>query len=231
MRNLTSSLITAVCVLALAGCTSPEPTAQDPTPAVTTTTEATTPAAPGSEAPATIMLPPTAWQGAGPDGAREDTPGVVAWRVPESCGAGSPADGSAMRTVTQGSGELESSVGVHQVLVLADADVAVAEANRLTAALTACAEQASADGGTYVVEPLAVGAQGIGLAVDYYGASAQGPLDEAIGTYLAITRRGNAVTLVAVDGGEGTVGTARQTVTANAQTAWELLCGYDSAGC
>jgi len=39
------------------------------------------------------------------------------------------------------------------------------------------------------------------------------------------------VTVVALEGGEGTVGDARATVTAQAQAAWDRLCAYDSAGC
>ncbi|WP_158068927.1 hypothetical protein [Cellulosimicrobium sp. CUA-896] len=82
-----------------------------------------------------------------------------------------------------------------------------------------------------MTEPLDVGAQGAGLATDYYGASDGGDLDGALGSYLAATRRGTAVTLVALDGGETTVGVARETVVANAQAAWDLLCRYDAEGC
>ncbi len=39
------------------------------------------------------------------------------------------------------------------------------------------------------------------------------------------------MTVVALEGGEGTVGDARATVTAQAQAAWDRLCAYDSAGC
>ncbi|WP_146845935.1 hypothetical protein [Cellulomonas terrae] len=233
MRATTSSLITALCVLTLLGCTSTGPTAPDPSAtagtgdAALTASPAQTPAA---DVPAEVMLPAAAWADITPDDVREDSAGVVGWRVPESCDAGNPADG-AMRTVTQGSGELESRVGVHQVAVLADADAAVTEADRLAAALTACTQRVSDDATVYVVEPLAVGAQGVGLATDYYGDTVEGALDDAMGTYLTVTRRGNAITLVAVEGGEGTVGTARETATTNAQAAWELLCTYDSAGC
>src|SRR6185436_9682428 len=64
------------------------------------------------------------------DSWREDSEGVVSWLVDEGCGAGSPADGVAMRTVTQGSGEVESRVGVQQVVVLRDADAAAVDAVR-----------------------------------------------------------------------------------------------------
>lgn len=233
MRATTSSLITAVCVLAVVGCGPSGPTAQEPSP--TTTTDAVpTPTAtqtPVSDVPVEVMLPATAWASIGPDDVREESADVVGWRVPEACDVGSPTGGLAMRTVTAGSGELETRVGVQQVVVLADADAAVAEADRLGDALTACTQHVPEDSTTYVVEPLAVGAQGVGLATDYYGGSVEGALDDTMGTYLGITRRGNAITLVAVDGGEGTVGTAREAVTVNAQAAWESLCTYDSAGC
>ena len=237
VHTATSTLLAALCALALAGCASTEPAAQDPGSTATVGPSSVPPPSPespsgtqASDIPPEAMLPATAWDGVGPDGEREESPGVIAWHVPEACDAGSPAR-AAMRTVTHGSGEIESSVGVHQVAVLADADAAVAEADRLTAALTACTQYVSDDSTTYVVEPLDVGAQGVGLATDYYGASATGALDDAMGTYLAVTRRGNAVTLVGLDGGEGRVGTARETVTTGAQAAWELLCSYDSAGC
>lgn len=56
-------------------------------------------------------------------------------------------------------------------------------------------------------------------------------LDGALGSYLALTRRGTAITLVALEGGESTVGAAREDVTAQVQQAWELLCRFDAAGC
>ena len=233
MRATTSSLITVVCALTLVGCGSAEPAAQEASPTVTTDAAPTPTPTPTwtapTDLPAEVMLPQNAWDAIGPDGSLEESEGVVAWIVEETCAAGSPAGGVAMRTVRQGSGEFETRFGVHQVVVLADADAAVAEADRLAAALTACPPSVGGGSTTYVVEPLAVGAQGIGVATRYYGG--EGPVDDAMGTYLAVTRRGNAVTLVAVHGGEGTVGTAREAVTANAQAAWELLCRYDSAGC
>jgi hypothetical protein len=237
MRTTTSTVLTAVCALALVGCGSAEPVAQAPVPTVTTDA-APAPAPPPTptptwtaptDLPAEVMLPKNAWDAVSPDDSWEESQGVVDWIVEETCGAGSPAGGVAMRTARQGSGEYETRFGVHQVVVLADADAAVAEADRLAAALTACPPSVAGGSTSYVVEPLEVGAQGIGVATRYY--AGEGSLDTAMGTYLAVTRRGNAVTLVAVHGGEGQVGTAREVVTANAQAAWELLCSYDSAGC
>jgi len=239
MRTTTRTLIVAACALALAGCASGGPaspgTATGTAP--TTTGPTTTPsaatgaegAAPATDVPPAVMLPETTWQGTGPEGPREESAGVVAWRLPESCAAGAPAEAVAMRTVAQGSGELESPVGLHQVALLPDADAAVAEVDRLTAVLTACTAD---DGATaYVVEPLAVGAQGIGLATAYDRASAAGAVDDALGSYLTVTRRGPAITLVGLEGGEGTVASARETATRQVQEAWGLLCAYDSAGC
>lgn len=239
MRTTTRTLTVAACALALAGCTSAGPTTQDPSgttaePAPTAsdpspTGGATSPVA--TDTPPEVMLPETSWQGSGPEGPREESAGVVAWRLPESCDAGTPTEAVAMRTVAQGSGEAESPVGVHQVVLLPDADAAVAEADRLTAALAACTRYASDSATTYAVEQLEVGAQGLGLATDYYGASAEGSIDDAIGSYLGLTRRGPAITLVGFEGGEGSVGTERATVTGLAQEAWGLLCAYDEAGC
>ncbi|WP_217614774.1 hypothetical protein [Cellulomonas sp. GbtcB1] len=241
MRTTTRTLTVAACALALAGCTSADPTTQDPsttaaepapTPSGSAPTGDPTATAPvATDVPPEVMLPETSWQGTGPEGPREESAGVVDWRLPESCDAGTPTEAIAMRTVAQGSGEAESPVGVHQVVLLPDADAAVAEADRLTAALAACTRYASDSATTYVVEQVEVGAQGLGLATDYYGASAEGSIDDAVGSYLALTRRGPAITLVGFEGGEGTIATERATATGLAQEAWGLLCAYDEAGC
>lgn len=232
--------LTAV-ALALAGCSATDPGADPTTPPPTSpgtppatnpsapTPSATPTTAPATDVPPDAMLPETSWTGT--EGGRQDAAGVVDWRLPEACAVGAPEGATAMRTVQQGDGEVESQVGVQQVALFADADAAVAEADRLAAALTACTTYAFDTETTYVVEPLDVGAQGTGLATDYYGASADGDLDTAMGSYLASTRRGTAVTVVALEGGESTVGDSRATVTAQAQAAWDLLCAYDSAGC
>ncbi|WP_454050616.1 hypothetical protein [Cellulomonas sp. Marseille-Q8402] len=234
MRTRKRLLTMTACALALAGCTAADPAASDPASRPASTPPAT-PSAPATSAasmpdvatdvPAEALLPATAWPAS--PGARQDTAGVVDWRLPQDCAAGGPAAAVAMRTVGQGDGAEEAPVGVQQVAVFADADAAVAEADRLAAALTAC----TAGSTSYVLEPLAVGAQGLGLATDYYGASADGGLDGSVGSYLAATRRGTAVTVVALEGGESNVAAARETVTGATQAAWELLCGYDTAGC
>ncbi|WP_149203733.1 hypothetical protein [Actinotalea subterranea] len=239
MRTTTRTFLVAGCVLALAACTgegsgssttappSTTPGTTPATPAATASPEA--PATPG-DVPADVFLPEAAW--APVAGPRQESRGITDWRLPEACAAGIASTALDMATVTQGDGELEAQVGVQQVAVFADADAAVAEADRLAAAIDGC-QGTAADGSTaYVREPLEVGAQGLGLATDYYGASAEGAVDDgALGSYLALTRRGTAVTLVALEGGESTVGTARETVTGHAGQAWELLCRYDSAGC
>jgi glucose/arabinose dehydrogenase len=234
MSTTTRLLTTAACVLALTGCaaggsedtaTTTAPPAATPT-AAPTTPEATAPTPTG--VPAEALLPDAAW--APVTGPREESEGITDWRLPASCAVGSASTAVAMRTVTVGDGAEEAQVGAQQVVVFPDADAAVAEADRLTAVLAGCT---SPDGTTtYVTEPLAVGAQGVGLATDYYGTSAEGAVDDgAMGSYLALTRRGAALTLVALEGGESTVGASRETVTAHAQAAWELLCPYDADGC
>ncbi len=236
MRTTTRTLTVATCALLLAGCSggaaddtagsssaAPAPTTAAPSPSATAS-----PSVPADVAPE-ALLPQTAWEF--PTEPRQESSGVVAWLLPEACAVEGPAAATAMRTVLQGDGAEEAPVAVQQVALLPDADAAVAEADRLAAALTACAEQGSDGTTAYVVEPLEVGAQGLGLATDYYGASAGGALDDAIGSYLAVTRRGTAVTLVGLQGGESAVATARDTVTAQTQSAWALLCAYDESGC
>jgi hypothetical protein len=193
-----------------------EPTETAPTPGVLT------------DIPDEALLPGSAWDIAGP---RQVTDGLVDWRLPQTCAVGAPSGAAAMRTVTQGDGQFEAGVGMQQVAVFADVDAAVAEAGRLGAAQAGCADSTADELTDYVMEPLAVGAQGAGLATDYSGATWSSDLDQALGSYLAVTRRGNALTIVALDGGESRVGVARATVAGQAQAAWELLCRYDSKGC
>ncbi len=204
----------------------PSSTATPPPPTDAAATDAapTTPpaAAPRTDVTADVLLPRDAFATDGEGGSETDA--VEAWRVPDACGAVVPEQATAMRTHVHGDGELESVVGVQQVAAFATADDAVSAAGALGETLAGCT---GAEGATYRPEPVAVGAQGAGLVTDYYGSGG----DTAMGTYLAVTRRGNAVTLVSAEGGEATVGTARSRVTAQAQQAWELLCAYDAAGC
>lgn len=181
-----------------------------------------------ADLPPEVLLPDAAFDPI--TGDRVETDGVSAWALPDSCAIDPPA-AAAMRGVTVGTGEFEAPVGLQQVAVFADADTAVAEADRLVAALTSCSPAADDTQTRYLPEPVAVGAQGTGLATDYYGAAESGSEDAALGSYLAVTRRGAAITLVANDGGESTIGVARSEVTDRLQAAWELLCRYDSAGC
>jgi hypothetical protein len=234
MATTTRLLTTAVCVLALTGCgaggsddpaTTAPPAAAPSTPAA----DPTTPAAPDTEVPSTALLPDAAW--APVTGTRQDSEGITDWLLPESCAAGIASTAAAMRSTTIGDGEFEAQIGVQQVAVFPDVDAAVAEADRIAAVLAGCAAAPGTET-SYLVEPLAVGAQGLGLATDYYGTSAAGTVDDdAMGSYLALTRRGTALTLIGLEGGESTIGVARAAVAGHAQAAWDLLCAYADAGC
>lgn len=236
MRASTTTTVLAASALVLAACTAapgdtpgtPEPSAPEPSTSASTPAPGDPAPALPTDAPADVLLPAGAW---GAEGGRAEAEGVADWHLPEACADGGPADATAMRTATEGDGAAEGVVGVHQVAVFADADAATAEAARLADLLAACAAQDGAEGTTYAVEPVDVGAQGTGLATDYYGSGESGDLDTALGTYLTTTRRGAAVALVALDGGESTVGAARETVSEQARAAWELLCRYEQAGC
>jgi hypothetical protein len=239
-RRLTLTLCT-VAALTLSGCggaDDPDPTTDptevattvDPEPTDTggpTTTEEPTDDgfdAP-TDVPAEAMLPAEALET--PEGPREETEGVAAWMLPETCDAGTPEAAAAMRTVMQGDGMYEAPVGVQQVAAFPDAQAAADEADRLRLVATECTRYASDTQTTYVVEDVAVGAQGLGLVTDYYGVGD----DTGLGSYLTVTRRGNAVTLVGITGGEHNVGKAREIATDDAQEAWNQLCRYDSEGC
>lgn len=198
---------------------SAEPVAS-PTPETTTAPPATP-----TDVPADVLLPVEVFEASSE--VFTETTAVEPWRIPDSCGdVGAPAGATAMRTHAHGDGMEETVVGVQQVAAFATADDAVAAATALVEALGACVDT-SGSGGGYAVEPVAVGAQGHGLATWYY----QPGDDSGLGTYLAVTRRGSVVTLVSGEGGERTVGTARTETVAQTQRAWELLCGYEVAGC
>lgn len=176
-----------------------------------------------------VMLPGEAFGAAAADPV-EITEGVEMWMLPEGCPAGAPTAAVSSRMVSVGDGMYEARVGVQQLAVFADAEAATVEAQRLHDAAAACAGTAG-QSQVYVVEDVAVGAQGTGVAYDYYGTSATGTLDEAQGYYVVATRRANAVTIVGYYGGEDTIGSSRENAVATSQAAWELLCSYDSAGC
>ncbi|MGO1316554.1 MAG: hypothetical protein ACTMIR_05920 [Cellulomonadaceae bacterium] len=208
---------------------SPEPAPNEPTSDDPQSPEEPEPAP--TDLPEDVLLP--ADRLGPPEDPREEEDGVAPWRLPDACEVVWPdADQTvtAMRTVTQGTGGAEQSIAVQQVAVFAEAGAAAQASDQLAAALQACTE-VEADETRYVLEDVAVGAQGLGLAVDYYGVSATGDLDAAMGSYLVATRRGTAVTLVADEGGESLVGTARERTAERASLAWDLLCHYDSAGC
>ena len=202
------------------------PSSAAPTAAAPTAAAPTPPAAPPlgparTDVPDAAVLP--AQQPVG------DVSGLVAWTVPQGCQGGRPSAAAAMRTVTDGDGQFEAVVRVQQVVAFPDVATAVAEATRLRRAMERCADDGDADPDRLrTVGPVAVGAQGYGLARRYRGAASPLPL----GTYTAITRRGNALTLLAHTGGEISVEGSRRAVVADAQAAWERLCLYDrTAGC
>ncbi|NKY41294.1 hypothetical protein HGA02_17750, partial [Cellulomonas septica] len=104
MRTLTLTSTIALCALALAACAT-EPEAQDaPTP----TPSASAPASPSPTATTAtdvapdVMLTEAAWTAVGPAAPRDESTGVVDWRLPDACAAGAPTDATAMRTVAQG---------------------------------------------------------------------------------------------------------------------------------
>ncbi|MGW6130889.1 hypothetical protein ACWFNE_12765 [Cellulomonas sp. NPDC055163] len=194
-------------------------------PVASTTPEATVQPTTPVDVAADVLLPAAVFESSTEAFAESTT--VEPWRVPDSCGdVGAPAGATAMRTHAHGDGTEETVVGVQQVAAFATADDAVAAATGLVGALGTCVDT-SGSGGGHAVEPVAVGAQGHGLATWYYEPGD----DSGLGTYLAVTRRGSAVTLVSGEGGERTVGNARTATVAQAQQAWELLCGYEVAGC
>lgn len=209
----------------------------EPSPEPTPTPEPSAEPAPTPEAPPAlttlapeVMLPGSAY-GAETDTPSEITELVDAWALPESCGVGGSSTALVSRAVAYGDGAYESVVGIQQLAVFPDAGTARAEMDRIHREASLCVNIAQ-DGQTiYAVESIGVGAQGIGLATDYYGSSATGNLDEAMGYYVVMTRRGNAVTLVGYVGGESTIGPSRENAVSTSQAAWELLCVYDSAGC
>ncbi|MEP7762485.1 hypothetical protein [Sanguibacter sp. 25GB23B1] len=205
--------------------TGPTEQTQEPAPTAEPTTEAPV----GTTLPPEVML-----TGADFGMDREDavvTEPIGTWALPDACTGGVPSTAAASRGVAYGNGELESTVGTHQVAVFADVAEATAEAQRLGDVMTACAAAPAQDGGALFVEDVPVGAQGKGLAVDYYGTSAGTDGQESLGYFVAITRRGNAVTLSGHLGGESSVGESRTNALSTSQAAWELLCIYDSAGC
>lgn len=198
-----------------------EPATEDPATVEPTTAAPTV----TTDLPATVLLSQEALYPK--DGPRTEREGVEAWGVPDGCEAVVPDSAVAMRTVLQGDGAYEDWVGYQQVAVFADVDAAVAEADRLGAVFAACADVGEYVSG-YTSEPLDVGAQGVGLAVSYPGYE---PGDTALGYFVSLTRRGNAVTLVTRAGGEADIATSREVVTGDLRAAWEQLCAYETDGC
>ena len=214
--------------------TSAPSTSAPSTPAPSTPAPtASTPPVP-TDLPQEVLLPVEALRP--PDGPRQVSEGTLPWRLPDACSVGAPPAAVAMRTVQQGDGEFEAPVGVQQVAVHADAAAAQAEATRVAAALQDCAQRAASAPAAetptrYLVSPSAIGADGIELAVDYYGVTADDPAADGLGYAVVLVRRGTALTLVGAVGGEGSIRAAREEAAGQAQQAWERLCRYQVDGC
>jgi len=201
----------------------PTPDPTDDAETWTPSPEPSTPSVP-TDVPPEVLLTAEVL-GAVADAPRETVEVVTPWRLPPDCAVHPPTTATAMRTQQLGDGQYESVIAVQQVAAFPDADVAVAEAARLAAALERCTT-AEGSSNLYTVEDVAVGAQGRGLSTGFYGDTS----DDALGTYLVVTRRGSAVALVGGEAGERSIGSARDQETAHASAGWELLGRYDIAG-
>lgn len=150
--------------------------------------------------------------------------GVVEWEsVGLDCRLGRPAGARAMRSDQEGDGAFETSVTVQQVAAFADAAAAQAEANRVSAAMRACAQNPQ-----LTTKAVPVGAQGVGLAYSYGPTSSDYPY----GSCLVLTRRGNALSMSGSKFGEGSLGSATEAATTLAREGWEALCVFDrTRGC
>jgi len=241
--RLRSAAVVVVSALLLTGCGGGEPAEDDGSPSSAAATDQTTEPAESSdpaettepsessspsedlllELPDEAMLAADALEPVGAD--RGSVDGPTDWVLSSACLVPQPS-AVAMRTVTQGLYESTDPVGIQQVAVFATVDEAVDEAATIAAAMEACATNPPAESGSYRVEDVTVGTQGRGLANSYAE-----PGDDAPGTYTAVTRRGNAVTVVSLMSGEESVGTAREMVSGGLERAFDALCLYDSAGC
>jgi len=216
---------------ATASTTAAESTAtSEPAPSSEETTATEEPAA--TEPPASVRLDLTDDVMLGPDElepvgeSRGSTDQAETWFLSSACSVPAAPEAVAVQTVSQGLYESTDPVGLQTVAVFPDAETASAVADRVRAAMDACVETPPGDSGSYSVEDVAVGAQGRGLANNYAELG-----DQGAGSYAAVTRRGNAVTIVAMLSGEESVGSARDAVTSGLTTAFDKLCSYDSAGC
>lgn len=171
-----------------------------------------------------VMLAPDELEPVGET--RGSTDQAETWFLSSACSVPAAPEAVAVQSVSQGVYESTDPVGIQTVAVFEDAETATAVADRVGAAMDACVDAPPAESGTYRVEDLEVGTQGRGLANSYAE-----PGDEGAGSYAAVTRRGNAVTIVAMLSGETSVGSARDAVVSGLGTAFDRLCSYDSAGC
>lgn len=211
--------------------TAAEPSATsepDPSSEETTATEeplATEPPAPVRlDLSEDVMLGPDELEPVGES--RGSTDQAETWFLSSACSLPAAPEAVAVQSVSQGLYESTDPVGIQTVAVFPDAETATAVADRVGAAMDACVETPPGDSGSYRVEDVAVGSQGRGLANNYAELG-----DQGAGSYAAVTRRGNAVTIVSMLSGEESVGSARDAVTSGLTTAFDKLCSYDSAGC
>lgn len=216
---------------ATASTTAAESTATgEPAPSSEETTATEEPAA--TEPPASVRLDLTDDVMLGPDElepvgeSRGSTDQAETWFLSSACSVPAAPEAVAVQTVSQGLYESTDPVGLQTVAVFPDTETASAVADRVRAAMDACVETPPGDSGSYSAEDVAVGTQGRGLANNYAELG-----DQGAGSYAAVTRRGNAVTIVAMLSGEESVGNARDAVTSGLTTAFDKLCSYDSAGC
>lgn len=235
MTLRSAAVVVVVSALLLTGCGGGDPTEPETSSGSAAATDQTSePAEPSEssapaeddlllELPDEAMLATDELEPAGEDRGTVEGPGD--WLLGSACLV-QPPSAVAMRTVTQGLYESTDPVGIQQVAVFATVDEAVEEAATIAAAMEACATNPPAESGSYRVEDVTVGTQGRGLANNYAELG-----DDAPGTYAAVTRRGNAVTVVSLMSGEESVGTAREMVDRGLDRAFDALCLYDSAGC
>ncbi len=128
-----------------------------------------------------------------------------------------------MRSDSEGDGKFEKPVTVQQVAAFADVAAARAEADRVAASMRACAQNPQ-----LATMAVPVGAQGVGLAYSYGRASSSYPY----GSYVVLTRRGNALSMSGSKFGENSLASAAEVATTLAREGWDALCVFDrTRGC
>ena len=236
MSLATRSAAMAVAIVVSAGCGGGDDAAAPPqasaVPTIASTAPTTTTAPSSTQTPTTSAPAPTSSSleppvtTADPRAVVLAAPrtGIVDWnQLGRKCALGAPGAASDMLSAQDGDGKFERPLPVQQVAVFPDVDAAVAEADRIAAAMAGCSSDPQ-----YTTTPVEVGAQGVGLEYQYGGSSPAYPF----GSYLVLTRRGNALTLVGSMAGEGSLERATEVGTDLANRGWAALCVYDrTSGC